>query len=87
MKTPLLAATLLFASVSLFGAVAGGGGVPPTTPTTPTVPTVKPPCSKPGVVTPKAPEKKETEKKEAPKAPEKKETEKKCDDDKRPFKK
>ncbi|MGI9109492.1 MAG: hypothetical protein ACR2KA_05660 [Opitutales bacterium] len=76
MKTPLIVATLLFASVSLFGAVAGGGSVPPTTPTTPTTPTAKPPCTKPGVTTPAA-----------PKAPEKKEAEKKCDDAKRPFKK
>jgi hypothetical protein len=89
MKTPLLAATLLFASVSLFAL--GGVVVTPgtTPPTTPSVPTVKPPCTKPTVVVPtttKVPEKKETpkapEKKEAPKAPEKK-----CDDDKRPFKK
>ena len=76
MKTPLIVATLLFTSVSLFGAVAGGGGVPPTTPTTPTVPTVKPGCTKPGVATPSA-----------PKAPEKKSAEKKSDDAKRPFKK
>ena len=69
MKTSLLASALLFASVSLFGAVAGGG-VPPTT-TTPTVPTVKPGCTTPA----------------APKAPEKKEAQKKCDDAKRPFKK
>ena len=81
MKTSLLAAALLFASVSLFGAAAGGGTVP----TVPTTPTVKPPCTKPGVSSPSTP--KAPEKKEAPKAPEKKETEKKGDDDKRPFKK
>ena len=79
MKNPLFSAALLFASVSLFGAAAGGGTVPtvPSTPGTTTPPTVKPPCSKPSPAAPKAPAKKEVEKREV---------EKKCDDSKRPFK-
>jgi hypothetical protein len=91
MKTPLIAATLLFASVSLFGAAAGGGTVPtfPNPPVTP--PVSQPPgpkthdkkCDDKKTSEKKCDDKKSDEKKKvAPKAPEKK-----CDDSKRPFKK